>query len=355
MSPEAFTSMLTNPANNQEPEAQEQTDKNAEQDVETETQEEEVVADKDALETEESEGSEAETKADDSEENTEKADEEKETKEIPEDERLHDVKVDGVKEQVSTAELKKSYERFKASTQRFMEASELKKQADYIQEQTDKKIADTKQALIQLKTNPETILSFCDPQALHAALEQYATRYTADQELREKDPSLYNATLEQRRRDAELKRRSDEIERRQKEIEANQAKQKQEAEKSAVQKTVEVYNSAVPEALKSAGVPDEMVDSMLVKSALKELVNSAWPDDLALKDLPQLVAECAKELVKDPAIKAVIGNGKQAATKEEKEKTNNRKKGVTVTDPASPAKKRKFIRPDDFFKQITGR
>lgn len=279
--------------------------------------------------------------------------EEPETKEEEKttEEKLFEVKVDGNKEKVTEEELKKSYERFKASTQRFQAASEKEKTAEATIARAEQIEQNAKNTFKALLSNPQAILDVIGgnaPDTLHRAFEIYAKRHVSDQELKEKDRDLYDATLEQRRREAEIKRQQQEIARQRKEVEDAQAKSKQDAESRSVQTTVDTYNGAVPSALKAAGVPDEMATSLLIKSALRDLVQSAWPQDLLLKDLPRLVDECAKELVKDPAIKAMIGKSEPAPQKGTKTKAT-----VTVTSPEPGPSKDKFLTPNEFLRSLS--
>lgn len=359
MTPTEFESQLMNSTiQSSNPESESEPTKEPEEpSSEPEKQEEPPetsVADKEALGGEEEpETQDAKSESEEPAEKEEKKDEQVATDTYTKD-TLHEVKVDGVKEQVKLEQALKSYERFRASTQRFQEASEIKKEAKAIKAEAEKSKVDLRNSINIVMSNPKEMLDFVmhSPQVAHQMFEMYAKQHVSDQELREKDPNLYNATLEQRRREDDIKRQQQEIARQRREIEAANTRNNQERENQSVQKTLEVYERSATESLKAEGLPDDIAKSRMVRESFRSYVQSAWTDGLLLSDLPNLVSDCAKEFVKDPVIKNMIGTSKSEPKKEDPKAKP--KATVTVTSPEPGPSKNKFMTPNEFLKNIVG-
>lgn len=250
-------------------------------------------------------------------------------------EELFEVKIDGEKEQVSREELIKSYERYGASTRRFQQASEKSKEAEAQLAEANETKTRAQNTFNRMLQDPNAMFDIYmqyAPKTLEEVVVRYVNQYQNDQTLKEKDPDLYKATVNHRQEQLAFKRQQEEL-RQQREQYQNQQKQLAEQQKQieddrnkqAEQTTAQVYNDAVPKALKEVGVTGDMLNSRLIQSTLRQIVSDSWPDDLLLSDLPGHVKKCAEELVKDPAVKAMLA----PQTKEPKPQPATVKKQIT--------------------------
>lgn len=257
---------------------------------------------------------------------------------------VHEITIDGKVEKWSLSELKKSAERFGASTRRFQKASELTKEAEKRAAEAEHKIRDAQARLNHLLSTPDALLELeaHAPEVFRAAFDRYAQRVMDDQKLYESSPEAYQAALAARKQSSEVRRIQEDLRRQREELEREKKSSAESAQQEANRKTVEAFNRAATSALKLVGVPQELRSDRLLITELKEVVRKNWVDGITIKELENLVMESAREMIKDPSISRYVKNNTTASStttttsdepKNDKADADDKEKskGVTVT------------------------
>lgn len=316
------------------------------------TEEQESTETDDQREPEETEGEELETASEGDEPEEEESSEEDEPEPEPEkadvgDDYEIDVTLDGEKTKATIAQLRDSYERHKVSTQRFQEASAMKKEAEAKVADTDKRLENVKAGVQRLGSDADYMLNYYQqyaPETLHRAFEKYAEQLQSDNALYENDPKAYQAMVNARKTKYETETERERLNREKAEVEA-QRKKHEEVELNRIrQETMLMVSENLPKAMQSAGLvikgAPKKVQTM-VEDQLRQYMHDNYSEKVGVTK--EYIQKCARELALDPDMKELVESYAKKADKKAEKET------METTKPNGQKKRKGWIDPSDFF------